>query len=328
MAYNENSMNATPLYLLAEGARFPGEVLLSGCLEPQYEIIKSASLDELMGQLETYVLDQVFAVASKKPVLVMIALPAGKVHQALLQIKAILPHAACITVVEVSEEKELKLSEWDCLFLPRPLNEFLVKSAVANALRISNLQTQLIDLAQLDERTGLYNQQYFMTRLSEELARARRYGHVVSCSVLSIGYYQMLLDSYGYDFTHAMMRHVGQAVAGHIRHEDILARLGDQELALLLPSSPATGAQTLLQRVIGDLTGTPFQYRSYEETLTVFAGICEFPLPESVTPQGPVNADMIIRYAHHALHNAKQQDDPARCIRVFHDLYPLEESKS
>lgn len=321
-------MTPTPLYLLAEGSRFPGEVLLSGCLEPQYEIIKSGTLDELLTQLESYIVDQVYQPSANQSVLVMISLPARKIHKALLQIKAVLPNAACLAVIEANEEKEVKLSEWDCLFLSRPLNEFLVKTSVATALRISTLQSQLIDLAHLDERTGLYNQQYFITRVSEELARSRRYGNVVSCSVLSVGYYQMLLDSYGYDFTNAMMKHIGKTVEGHIRHEDVVARIGDQELALLLPSSPANGAQVLLQRVITDLTSVPFQHRSYEESIALFAGICEFPLPEPAATQGPVDADTMIRYAHHALHNAKQQEDPQRCIQVFHDLYPLEDAKA
>lgn len=66
--------------------------------------------------------------------------------------------------------------------------------------------TDIEQLANTDELTGIYNRRYFIELSGKEIARAKRYDHPLSLLVIDIDFFKAVNDSYGH--------HVGDQVLG------------------------------------------------------------------------------------------------------------------
>jgi len=228
-----------------------------------------------------------------------------------------------ITLVEDPDGRdvpEFPQSGWnqDAQFLKYPTDDFTLSAALAVAQQMCLLHQQMLTGNKLDEVDNLLSRSYFMHRLSEEISIARRHKQPLCCVIISINYYRMYLDSYGYQFTNALLRFVGNEINRLVRYEDQVARVGDDELALLLARCSEEDAKKLIERLAHTLNRLRYQYGDYEEELSVCAGVASFPLPDNA----PATPDILIRYAHHALHQAKTSDEAEHCVTVFSEIKP------
>ena len=231
------------------------------------------------------------------------------------QIKNVLSSAACILVCEQADVEHVPgvRFEWD--FLPSPMTSFDILSRVSTALRQTELQARIDSFAQLDEITQLYNRRYFLNRLNEEISLARRHHTQLACAVIGINFYQAFLDSYGYDFVNDLLRTVAAVVQEHKRNEDVIARISDDEIALLLPRSSEKGAGLQSSRILKAVSDLDFKFGDVTESISLATGVVGFPVQETIerrnaaTGDEKINADVLLRYARHALHNARHQAD-------------------
>jgi diguanylate cyclase (GGDEF)-like protein len=102
----------------------------------------------------------------------------------------------------------------------------------------------------MDTITGLYNREYFLDRLDEEISRSYRGNHKLSVLLLNVEmpdeldkYVRMVrMDDYLYN--------VAQAMRAQVRRMDLAARFGETSFAFLLPHT-ATNAQHVADRLAG-----------------------------------------------------------------------------
>ncbi|MEN6356782.1 MAG: sigma-70 family RNA polymerase sigma factor [Armatimonadota bacterium] len=107
----------------------------------------------------------------------------------------------------------------------------------------------------IDSTTGLYNRQYFLERLNEEISRAYRDNHKLSILLLDVQLPDDLdrcvrmvrMDDYLYN--------LGQAMREQVRKMDLVARFGETSFAFLLPHT-ATHAQHVADRISGIVGST------------------------------------------------------------------------
>ncbi len=234
------------------------------------------------------------------------------------QCRAVLPATAFVSVIDSQDTDNAPILETDCHFLRRPYDSFMVLNELSSAIRQCELLATLSGSAQLDEVTNLYSRRYFMQRLGEEISLSKRHLSPLCCVIIGISLYQMYLDSYGYDFMHGLFRFVADKIGSSIRHEDLAAHISDDEIAILLPRSTEKGARVFTNRLILDLNASVFRYGGYEEELSVCAGLIGYPLPENL----PADADTLIRYGRHALHQARCSEDEHVRIRLFSEIRP------
>ncbi|AMD00593.1 GGDEF domain-containing protein [Halomonas chromatireducens] len=111
------------------------------------------------------------------------------------------------------------------------------------------LELRLRQLSRTDELTALFNRRYFMQRLVQELARYRRYGRPTSVVLFDFDYFKRINDTHGHPAGDQVLVSVGALLRERLRTNDIPARLGGEEFALLLPETGLKEAVGVAEKV-------------------------------------------------------------------------------
>jgi diguanylate cyclase (GGDEF)-like protein/PAS domain S-box-containing protein len=114
-------------------------------------------------------------------------------------------------------------------------------------------EDQLQFMADHDPLTGLLNRRGFERELRSHIARAARYGAHGALMTMDLDHFKVAVDSLGHRAGDEVIVRVGDMVRSRLRDSDIMARLGGDELAVLLPYATAEQASlvaaTLLELV-------------------------------------------------------------------------------
>ena len=192
---------------------------------------------------------------------------------------------------------------YDYIF--NPVNKEELNIRVKNLLKIRELKDTIRLVSTTDELTGLNNRKYLQDRLEGELSRAKRYGVKLSCVLFDIDFFKVVNDIYGYDWGDILLKRIAEMLKGLIRKEDILVRYGDEEFVVILPNTPEENAFLFAERFRRDIEKMEFIPAGEEERhqITISGGISSYPFLENVEENG----NTLIRYAEHALYNAKKR---------------------
>ena len=168
----------------------------------------------------------------------------------------------------------------------------------ADALRQANHELEC--LARTDGLTGLANRRHFMEAFQRELDRASRYGHELTVLLLDLDHFKSVNDTHGHAAGDAVLRQAARAIEEICRDVDLGARIGGEELAVLLPETDAEGAHALAERLRRKIwqtehlspAGTPFR-------VTTSIGV-------ATSTDLPVTAEALLHTADEALYRAKE----------------------
>jgi len=125
------------------------------------------------------------------------------------------------------------------------LMEF-VSSQVATAIERKSSEEKIKHLSFHDSLTDLYNRAYF----EEELERCNfpRY-YPLSIVMLDVNGLKVINDTFGHQEGDIFLKHLSQILTSLSRQGDILARIGGDEFAILLPSTTSEEAHSFCERI-------------------------------------------------------------------------------
>lgn len=109
----------------------------------------------------------------------------------------------------------------------------------------------LQQLALRDPLTGIANRRAFTARWEEELARSSRHDEPVALLLIDIDAFKDVNDTFGHAAGDAVLCALAEAMRAVVRSEDMAARTGGDEFALLLPHSGTDAASTVAARLRG-----------------------------------------------------------------------------
>lgn len=121
----------------------------------------------------------------------------------------------------------------------------LVAAAITNAEARGALAAQAVT----DPLTGLANQRAFRERLAGEAERARRHGRNLGLALIDLDGFKFVNDTFGHQVGDDVLVTVARRAASTIRACELLARLGGDELALLLPEADADETYAAAERI-------------------------------------------------------------------------------
>ncbi|MEE8564527.1 MAG: PAS domain S-box protein [Atribacterota bacterium] len=121
-----------------------------------------------------------------------------------------------------------------------------VSSQVATAIERKSSEEKIKHLSFHDALTGLYNRAYF----EEELERYNfpRY-YPLSIVMLDVNGLKVINDTFGHHEGDRLLKHLSQTLTSVSRQGDILARIGGDEFAILLPSTTSEEAHNFCERI-------------------------------------------------------------------------------
>lgn len=169
----------------------------------------------------------------------------------------------------------------------RDLEETNRKLAEANA--------RLEQLASLDPLTGLNNRLVFQQRLADEFQRTRRYQVPLSLILIDVDRFKSYNDSFGHPAGDAVLTQVARLLRLSARSIDVVARIGGEEFAVLLPNTTLDGAIQLAERFRQSIESAEWTHRP----VTISVGV-------AAASTSMMDSTALVSSADAALYRAKQ----------------------
>ncbi|MCL4078338.1 diguanylate cyclase [Coriobacteriia bacterium Es71-Z0120] len=190
------------------------------------------------------VLPSIDLVRSFRPAPVRVPRPSEEVIDALLAEGGFLSRAEVLdcgacghsTCVEHAEAIFRGESTWEMCF---PLQR----------RRLQEASTALQALVTIDELTGVWNGRALDERLELELARFARYGTPLSLVVLDVDGFGAVNDLVGEAGADDVLKRIAEALASSVRTTDMVARVGGDQFAVLLPGVGKTAAFAVAEKL-------------------------------------------------------------------------------
>ncbi len=105
--------------------------------------------------------------------------------------------------------------------------------------------------ASTDPLTRVANRRSFDQTLASEIASARRTGTPLSLLLIDVDHFKRYNDGNGHHAGDRALTRVGDLILEHARRpRDLAARFGGDEFALIMPETPASGAERVAQRLV------------------------------------------------------------------------------
>lgn len=132
--------------------------------------------------------------------------------------------------------------------LARNVVGFMELRKTGDELKLAN--ARLAALSMCDGLTGVANRRALDLRLSEEVARARRYDSPCSLMMVDLDQFRQLNDCHGHVAADDALKQMAAVLREAARETDLIARYGAAEFAVVLPDTEQHGALIVAQRYL------------------------------------------------------------------------------
>ena len=106
-------------------------------------------------------------------------------------------------------------------------------------------------LAMVDGLTGVANRRLLDETLNREWMRAVRDGSAISLLLIDVDFFKLFNDLYGHVAGDHCLQTIASAIQGVLRRpHDLLARYGGEEFVIVLPNTPAIGAEVMAAKIM------------------------------------------------------------------------------
>jgi len=168
----------------------------------------------------------------------------------------------------------------------------------------AELQRRLAQGALREPLTGLYNRRHFLERLTAELAASQRHGRALSLLLLDLDHLKRVNEAHGLGGGDEALRSVARVVQSTARKEDVVARFGGEELAVLARDTGLSGARALAERIRKAVHKARALHQGREIAVTVSLGVT---VSQGLTAFEPGRTEQqILEAAERSLLRAKQ----------------------
>lgn len=160
-------------------------------------------------------------------------------------------------------------------------------------------QQKMFDAALKDGLTKAFNKRYFDDRLKAEFSFATRHQTPLSLLLFDIDHFKRVNDTFGHAGGDYVLVTLANQMRNTIRKEDIFARVGGEEFALLCRATTGEFAEAFANRLRGFIEATAFVFNGQRIPVTTSVGVAALPHDEAT------DHEAFFRLADKALYDAK-----------------------
>lgn len=133
----------------------------------------------------------------------------------------------------------------------------LVSNLIASRRSLRAANENLDRLARIDSVTGLYNRRQMQDSLDSAVANSARYDQPLSVLMIDLDRFKAINDTHGHAAGDEVLRVVAESVRASLRGGDLVGRWGGEEFLAILPSTGASGAEVVAERVRHTVSSAP-----------------------------------------------------------------------
>ncbi|WP_424807121.1 diguanylate cyclase [Rhodococcus sp. 27YEA15] len=213
---------------------------------------------------------------------------------------------------EVSDARERVLGRalmiWDVTVAHRQREalDATNRALIEKLAQIEELQRDLAYQAARDPLTGLYNRRYLHDVVENRVRGYHENHENISLVIMDIDHFKLINDTFGHHYGDHVLATVADRIADVLGPLDTAARIGGDEIVLILPTTSEDRAAELLQLLGNRLRTTPVEFGSglTPDTVTFSAGVASTDTTDidsgEIIPQ-------LLQAADAAMYEAKQR---------------------
>ena len=168
----------------------------------------------------------------------------------------------------VTARHESKLRDGDQIQIGRSILKFMTGENIE-----AHYHEEIYRLMTIDGLTQIFNRRYFDEALEREFNRAKRYARDLSLIALDIDHFKRINDSLGHLAGDNLLRQLVAALRPKLRREDLFARTGGEEFAVLLPEISLDVARGVAEKLRRFAESAELRYEQKPIPCTVSLGV-------------------------------------------------------
>lgn len=164
-------------------------------------------------------------------------------------------------------------------------------------------------LATRDALTELPNRRHFIEAVDREIARAVRHGRPLAICLVDVDRFKPVNDRFGHIAGDGVLRQLAGILRRFARSEDMAARIGGEEFAVLLPETDVAAARAFAERLREAVATDTFTLDGESHRLTISIGIAGL-------ADGREERSHLMKAADAALYRAKNEGRNRVCVEI------------
>ena len=177
---------------------------------------------------------------------------------------------------------------------PETVLRFSYAPACDMELRVRQYEHSIVD-----DLTGVHNRRYLMGTLEHEIAFSTRHSQPMCLMLADIDHFKQINDSFGHAAGDAVIKQLAERVADSLRAEDVFARVGGEEFAVLTRGATVDSAREGAERIRILVEARPFSWKDQEIACTISVG------GAMLEPEASADVGQIFKRADENLYRAK-----------------------
>lgn len=172
-------------------------------------------------------------------------------------------------------------------------------SHISSTLEKIALFQEIKSLSIHDALTGLFNHGFMLTKLDEEVERAKRYDAHFSIALFDVDDFKKVNDTHGHLAGDAVLKRLGELFRAGMRGIDTAGRYGGEEFLVILPETGGERAYLTAERLRAEIAAGVFTYGDAKIRVSVTGGVASY--------CDGANATTLLKAADNNLYKAKAQ---------------------
>jgi two-component system, cell cycle response regulator len=181
-----------------------------------------------------------------------------------------------------------------------------VASCFSQAIRNVLEHSRMKDLAMRDGLTELYNRRVFDETLAQKVKCSDM--RPVSLLIIDLDNFKRVNDTFGHQAGDQVLKTFGKILKESCRGNDLVARFGGEEFAIILSQTKAATAHVIAQRIRNRLEKTAFTFDDSQLQMTASIGLA------TCNGGNTIFTSNLVKQADRALYQAKKTGKNKVCV--------------